>query len=285
MNVAQELGDDELYDYDILVKLLGDRFDPASRVSASHSRFHGRSRRHHEDADSFADAITELCRLGYPQSSPELRQELISEQFVRGESDPELMKYLWVVIRTQKDRKLQTLIEVCMDFASLSPTGNVHRPAEQTFAVEEDESSEEMFAMMDRSQWTGPGVAEPNMPPSLAQMFDLARRMGYEMRPVARRVNQPPGSPRPPFPSGQGYRQQGRDFSKIKCFSCGQMGHMHRCPKPDATLPFKPPGGICKPIPNNKEITIHHRETTFRLGTHPYQSECNSSGHQFIFID
>ena len=74
MNVAQELGDDELYDYDILVKLLDDRFDPASQVSASQSRFHGRSRRHHEDADSFADAVTELCRVGYPQSSPELRQ-------------------------------------------------------------------------------------------------------------------------------------------------------------------------------------------------------------------
>ena len=66
MNVAQELGDDELYEYDILVKLLGDR---ASRVSASRSRFHGRSRRHHEDADSFADAITELCRVGYPHGT------------------------------------------------------------------------------------------------------------------------------------------------------------------------------------------------------------------------
>ena len=191
MNVAQELGDDELYDYDILVKLLGDRFDPASRVFASRSRFHGRSRHHHEDADSFADTITtELRRLGYPQSSPELRQELVSEQFVRGKSDAQLKKYLWVVIRTQKDRKLLTLIEVCTDFASLSPTGNVHRPLEQ--------SSEEMFAMMDRSQWTGPGVAEPNMPPSLAHMFALTRRMGYEMRPVARRANQPPGSPLEP---------------------------------------------------------------------------------------
>ena len=49
MNVAQELRDDELYDYDILVKLLGDRFDPAFRVSASRSRFHGQLRRHHED--------------------------------------------------------------------------------------------------------------------------------------------------------------------------------------------------------------------------------------------
>ena len=109
------LGDDEFYDNDILVKLLSDRVDPASRVSASQSRFHGRSQCHHEDADSFADAITELCHVGYPQSSPELRQELISEQFVRGQSDPELKKYLWVVIRAQKDRKLQTLIEVCTD--------------------------------------------------------------------------------------------------------------------------------------------------------------------------
>ena len=92
MNVAQELGDNDLYNYDVLVKLLSDRFDPASRVSAFRSRFHGRSRRHHEDADTFADALSELCRVGYPQSPPELRQELIAEQFVRGQSDPELKK-------------------------------------------------------------------------------------------------------------------------------------------------------------------------------------------------
>ena len=90
MNVAQELADNELYDYDVLIKLLGDRFDPASRVSASRSRFHGRLRRYHEDSDAYANAITELCRVGYPESPPELHQELISEQFVRGQSDPEL---------------------------------------------------------------------------------------------------------------------------------------------------------------------------------------------------
>ena len=154
-NVAQELGDNDLYNYDILVKLLSDRFDPASRVSAFRSWFHGRSRRHHEDADAFADALTELCRVGYPQSPPELRQELIAEQFVKGQSDQELKKYLWVVIRTQKDRKLQTLIEVCTDFSSLVTPSHLHRPEEQTFAVhhhsesytEEDEDLEDVFAI------------------------------------------------------------------------------------------------------------------------------------------
>ena len=135
MNVAHELGDGDLYNNDVLVKLLGDRFDPASRVSASHSQFHARSRRHHEDADAFADALAELCRVGYPQSPPQLRQELIAEQFVRGQSDPELKKYPWVVIRTQKYRKIQTLIEVCTGFLSLVPPTHLHRPAEQTFVV------------------------------------------------------------------------------------------------------------------------------------------------------
>ena len=93
------------------------------------------------------------------------------QQFVRGQSDPELKKYLWVVIRTQKERKLQTLIEVCTDFASLGQAMNVHRPVEQVFALEEDEEPEDLVAMIDRSQWTGPGVSETQMSPSLKQMF------------------------------------------------------------------------------------------------------------------
>ena len=248
MNVAQELSDRELYNYDALVGLLSARFDPASRVSASRSRFHGRTRRHQEDADTYADAITELCRLGYPQSSPELRQELISEQFVRGQSDPELKKYLWVVIRTQKEKKLQTLIEVCTDFASLSSSPSIHRPAEQVFALEEDDDQEEeMFAVVDRQQWNTQRAAEPPLSPELQQMFALARRMGYEMRPISRRFDAPrqtPGSRQTP---NRDYRApfKPRDYSRTKCFSCGQLGHTQvRCPKPDSSLPFRPSGWV-----------------------------------------
>ena len=54
------------------------------------------------------------------------------------------------MIRTHKDRMLQTLIEACTDFTSLSHTATVHRPAEQVFAVEEeDDQEEEMFAVVD----------------------------------------------------------------------------------------------------------------------------------------
>ena len=255
MNVAQELGDKDVYNYDVLIKLLGERFDPASRVSASRSRFHARSRRHHEDAATFADALAELCRVGYPQSPPELRQELIAEQFVRGQSDPELKKYLWVVIRTQKERKLQTLIEVCTDFSSLVSPTHLHRPAEQTFAVhqqsdsytEEVEDQDDVFAVGHRPTWNR-RAPDTSTPPSLQQMFALARRMGYEMRPIAGQPDaqrRPPGNQSTPD-QNRGFRppaRTGRDYSRIKCFSCGEFGHMQsRCQRPVSTLPFKPAG-------------------------------------------
>ena len=102
--------------------------------------------------------------------------KLISEQFVRGQSDPELRKYLWVVIRTQKERKLQTRIEVCTDFASFGQTMTVLRPAEQVFALEEDDDPEDMVAIMDHSQWTGPGVWVMKCVRSLVVRGPLVRR-------------------------------------------------------------------------------------------------------------
>ena len=289
MNVAQELGDSDLYNYDILVKLLSDRFDPASRVSAFRSRFHDRSRRHHEDA--FADALAELCRVGYPQSPPELCQELIAEQFVRGQSYPELKKYLWVVIRTQKDRKLQMLIEVCTDFSSLVTPTHLHRPAEQTFAVhhhfesytEEDEESEDVFAIGDRPSWNDNRRSpDPSASPILQQMFTLARRMGYEMRPIARQtdVQRRPLGNRPPTDHNRGFRPQtptNRDYSRIKCFSCGEFGHMQtHCPTPDSSLPFKPAGWHLQSDNRPQRDGNNNQGNSLRRPGHDWQVQCQS---------
>ena len=132
------------------------------------------------------------------------------------------------------------------------------------------------------TELSGQGVSESTIPPTLAQMFTLARRMGCDMRPVARRSSQPPGSSRAPFTSGKGYRQpfqQERDFSTVKCFSCGQMGHTQaRCSSNRRV-------GTNSQMDSNSESLIRHQETPFRPGPHPNRSECHSSGPQFIFIN
>ena len=278
MNVAHELTDRELYDYDVLVRLLSDRFDPASRVSVSRSRFHGRTRRHQEDADTYADAITELCRLGYPQSSPELRQELISEQFVRGQSDPELKKYLWVVIRTQKDKKLQTLIEVCTDFASLSHTTNVHRPAEQVFALEEED---------DRQQWNTQRAAEPPLSPELQQMFALARRMGYEMRPIARRFDAPRRTPGLNHPR-IGIIAHHFDHATIPglSVSAAVSWDTHKFVVPNRIHLFRSGrvDGLTGRMDHSDAMEDLHRETRYRLGPNPHWPVRHRFGPRFIII-
>ena len=159
-----------------------------------------------------------------------------------GQSDPELKKYLW------------TLIEVCTDFSSLMAPSQIHQPAEQTFTVHqesypEDEGElEDMFAVGDRPPWNNRRSLEPSTSPTLQQMFALARRMGYEMRPIARQTdgNRPNSGNRSFLDQNRGFRPQsrtGRDYSRFKCFSCGQFGHMRtRCPQPDASLPFRPAG-------------------------------------------
>ena len=112
---------------------------------------------------------------------------------------------------------------------------------------EEEDREEEMFAVVDRQQWSTQRAAEPPLSPELQQMFALARRMGYEMRPIARRLDAPRQAPGPRFSQNKDYRTpfRPRDYSRTKCFSCGQLGHTQvRCPKPDSSLPFRPSGWV-----------------------------------------
>ena len=92
------------------------------------------------------------------------------------------------------------------------------------------------------------------------------------MHPIARRVDtsrQPQGN-RPFVNQDRGFRPQtctGRDYSKLKCFSCGQFGHMQsRCPRPDASLPFKPAGWY---LQSESRQQMLHRENSVQTGTSP----------------
>ena len=66
------------------------------------------------------------------------------------------------------------------------------------------------------------------------------------------------------FTASQGYSPPFRpiqDYSRIKCFSCGQFGHTQaRCPKPDSTLPYNPASWNM-----HSDNQQHQRTTTGKL--------------------
>ena len=141
--------------------------------------------------------------------------------------------------------------------------------------MEDDCDSEAVFAVGDRPPWTNRRPPEASGVPTLQQMFALARRMGYEMCPISRQTDAPRQQPggRPPVDQNRGFRSQprtGRDYSKFKCFSCGQFGHMQsRCPNQDASLPFRPAGWFLHLRETNRETEEIRRGNSPWTGTSP----------------
>ena len=206
--------------------------------------------------------------------STELRQELISEQFVRCQSDPELKKYLWVVIRTQKDKKLQTLIEVCTDFASLGHTASVHRPAEQVFALEEDDDrEEEMFAVVDRQQWNTWRAAEPPLSPELQQMFALAVLTPLDRRRVSSHLRIRNIAHHSDLATIRGPNVlvvASWDTHKFVAPNRTHLSHSGRT------------GGSTGQMDHSDVLEDPHRETKYRPGPNPHWPVCHRFGPRFI---
>ena len=175
-----------------------------------------------------------------------------------------------------QDSELQTLIEVCTDFASLSHTTNVHRPAEQVFALEEDDDQEEeMFAVVDRQQWNTQRAAEPPLSPELQQMFALAHRMGYEMRPIARRFDAPRQTPGPRSSPNKEYLDHvtipGPNVSAVVSwdtlkFVAPNRTHLSHSGQVD---------GWTGRIDPNEIVEDLHRETKYRPGPNPHWPVCH----------
>ena len=184
------------------------------------------------------------------------------------------------MIRTQKDRKLQTLI--CTDFSSLSTTAHLHRPAEQ-FAVhqqmeapytEDDCDSEAVFAVCDRPPWTNRRPPETSGTPTLQQMFALARRMGYEMRPIVRQTDAPRQQPggRPPVSfstTDWTWLLQDQVFQLWRVWThvINHVSHSRMHPYRLSQLV-----GFSSRMDANRETAIIKRETPLRPGPHPHRS-------------
>ena len=105
MTIEQELCDQELCRFDVLVRIMGNRFGPGLPCLVLPFL---------EDADLLAEVLNLLHRAGYPNSS----LELICQQFIRPQFELELQGHM-VVAETQLDCKLQTLIEVCTNFTTI----------------------------------------------------------------------------------------------------------------------------------------------------------------------
>ena len=143
-----------------------------------------------------------------------------------------------------------------------------------------------MFAVVDRQQWNTRRAAEPPLSPELQQMFTLAHRMGYEMRPIARRLDAPRQTPGPQTSPNRGYRTPFRPRVIIRRPSALAVvsWDTHKFAAPSQTHPYHSDrtGGMTGRMDHSDTTEDPHRETKYRPGPNPHWPVCHRFGPRFI---
>ena len=144
------------------------------------------------------------------------------------------------------------------------------------FAFEEDDDrEEEMFAVVDRQQWNTQRAAEPPLSPELQQMFTLAHRMGYEMRPIARRFDAPRQTPGPRIKNIALHFDHatipGLNVSAVVSWDT------HKFVAPNRTYLFRSGqvDGLTGRMDHSEVVEDPHRETKYRPGPNPHWPVCH----------
>ena len=143
--------------------------------------------------------------------------------------------------------------------------------------------------MGDRPSWNRRSP-DMSMSPSLQQMFTLARRMGYEMRPITGQPDaqrRPPGN-RPSPDQNRGFVLQHvpAGITRGSSASAVESSVICRVVAKDRTLLYP----LNRRVGTYNLTTGHHvtettvRETLRRPGHHPHRSICTSFGPLIIFI-
>ena len=168
---------------------------------------------------------------------------------------------------------------MCTDFASLCHTASVYLPAEQAFALEEDDDrEEEMFAVVDRQQWNTRRAAEPPLSPELQQMWAMrCDRLLTVLTPLERRV-----------PSRLRIRNIAHhsDLATIRgpnvLVVASWDTHKFVAPNRTHLSHSGRTGGSTGQMDHSDIMEDPHRETKYRPGPNPHWPVCHRFGPRFI---
>lgn len=212
------LSDSQLSNFSVLIEKLKARYDPAHRERTYRAQFRARNRRRGEDVDEYAECIQILAQKAFPNQGQGNIDEFVIDRFIEGQMDVEVRRHLMVSFR--EPQHLEDLVGAVITYEATIPTTTrmPQKPDDGMYALQSELSYNELA--------------------------ELARKMGYGLRPwVDRRQSEPSRAPqqqqqRQP---GSDMRRAPRDFSKMTCWNCGKVGHtQHVCKDKKSGLRFAP---------------------------------------------
>ena len=267
-----------------LTDALSSHYGSPGRLANYRREFDKTVRKMEEDPSNFAIKLETLAVKGFGNMGQVARLRLIRDRFIAGHANCELRRYLDCV---PPDTPLRDIVDRCRVWEShgAPEARRISKPspdpAYPAYAVELAEYSDEPVCTvsvnkqnnrMDQTDGllrkllealkdmkpTAPTTRAPDSF-SMDKLLEMLMSQIKRSEPVLPTVTEPTGLEdilRSYFTGQQSTgttfrgRSGRRDWSDMKCFSCGQSGHSTtRCSKLDVSFPFIPPGWKAEKTP------------------------------------
>ena len=248
---------------------------PGRRLANYRREFDRTVRKRGEDPSNFAITLETLAVKAFGNMGQTARLRLIRDRFIAGHESCDLRRYLDCV---PPDTPLRDIVGRCRVWESHADpevrriSKPMPEPAYPTYVVKQPDYETEPVHVVTVNKPNSPvdqseellkkllAVLTPTVPPparapDLSPMDKLVQLLLSE---TAKREPAPPTPAEPPGREtllqtyfaeqqsprqGPRFRQVRRNWSDVKCFSCGKTGHSAtRCPTLDVTSPFILPG-------------------------------------------
>ena len=258
-----------------LTDALSSHYGSPDRLANYRREFDKTVRKPGEYPSNFAISLETLAVIAFGDMGQTARLRLIRDRFIAGHGSCELRRYLDCV---PPDTPLRDIVDRCRVWESHADpevrrvSKPMPEPSYPTYVVKQSEYETEPVLVVTVNKPNSPvnqieellkkllavltpAVSPPAKVPELSPMDKLVQLLLSETaksNPVPPAPVEPPGLEtllRTYFAEQQSPRQElrfrpvRRNWSDVKCFSCGKTGHSAtRCPTLDVTFPFILPG-------------------------------------------
>ena len=242
-----------------LTDALSSHYGSPGRLASYRRQFDKTERKPGEDPANFGITLETLAVKAFGDIGQTLRLRLIRDRFIAGHGSCELRRHLDCL---PPDTPLRDIVDRCRVWESHSDSSGWHiskpEPAYPAYVVKKsekrsvDDSNELLRKLVEMLTPGTTSTARAPEPSVLDKLVQLLTEKAAARKPV---------SPAPAEPTkletrlqtifegrqipNQQFRPRPvrRDWSEVKCFSCGKSGHSAtRCPTFDMTFPFILPG-------------------------------------------
>lgn len=204
LEVACNIPDEELEEYENLVATLDNQFGPSKQVKLHKAELRNRKKRTDESYREFGRAIQKLSVLAYPHDNYERRDKIALEHFEEAIPNTETKLH----VGQTKPSTLEEAIKVAEEYDGLRTWANGN---------EDERPSNRKYKHVN-------AVADEGLNKTLLDCVKANTTMMSKLEATIEKLNQP-----------RNHDARQRKFSDVICWNCSRPGHIQsKCPFPTA---------------------------------------------------